>query len=217
MRIRPESARPRVWWHWMNGNITKEGIKLDLEWMHRVGLGGFQNFDAALVTPQVVDHRLAYMTPEWKDAFKYATIARRSIWGWKRRLPVRRAGARPAARGSRGSQAMKKYVWSETRVEGGKPFTGTLAHPPSNTGAFQNLGIRRRADSPERSRRRSSMPTAPSLPIERRQATCPSRSAPENYFQRRQHRHGAAQRRRPGEDDRAAQCASGRRKGLDSI
>ncbi len=69
----PESARPRVWWHWMNGNITKEGIKLDLEWMHRVGLGGFQNFDAALETPQVVDKRLAYMTPEWKDAFKYAT------------------------------------------------------------------------------------------------------------------------------------------------
>ena len=70
----PEGARPRVWWHWMNGNITKEGIKLDLEWMHRVGLGGFQNFDAALATPQVVEHRLAYMTPEWKDAFKYATI-----------------------------------------------------------------------------------------------------------------------------------------------
>ena len=44
----PASARPRVWWHWMNGNITKEGIKLDEEWMHRAGLGGFQNFDAAL-------------------------------------------------------------------------------------------------------------------------------------------------------------------------
>ena len=34
----------------MNGNITKEGIKLDLEWMHRIGLGGFQNFDASLST-----------------------------------------------------------------------------------------------------------------------------------------------------------------------
>ena len=56
----------------MNGNITKEGIKLDLEWMHRVGIAGFQNFDAALATPQVVEKRLAYMTPEWKDAFKYA-------------------------------------------------------------------------------------------------------------------------------------------------
>src|SRR6202012_1035902 len=70
----PNSARPRVWWHWMNGNVTREGIRLDLEWMHRVGLGGFQNFDAALATPQVVDKRLAYMTPEWKDAFKYATV-----------------------------------------------------------------------------------------------------------------------------------------------
>src|SRR4029077_4215359 len=69
----PNGARPRVWWHWMNGNITKEGIQLDLEWMHRVGLGGFQNFDASLGTPQVVDPRLAYMTPEWKETFSYAT------------------------------------------------------------------------------------------------------------------------------------------------
>jgi hypothetical protein len=22
----PAAARPRVWWHWMNGNITKDGI-----------------------------------------------------------------------------------------------------------------------------------------------------------------------------------------------
>ena len=136
----PEGARPRVWWHWMNGNITKEGIKLDLEWMHRVGLGGFQNFDAALATPQVVDKRLAYMTPEWKDAFKYATTLADQL------------GLEEAIAGSPGwsesggpwvpaSQGMKKYVWSETLVEGGKPFTGTLAHPPSNTGAFQNLAI----------------------------------------------------------------------------
>lgn len=23
----PNTAKPRVWWHWMNGNITKEGIQ----------------------------------------------------------------------------------------------------------------------------------------------------------------------------------------------
>jgi hypothetical protein len=136
----PEGARPRVWWHWMNGNITKEGIKLDLEWMHRVGLGGFQNFDAALATPQVVDKRLVYMTPEWKDAFKSAIVL-----GDQLGLEMAIAGS-PGWSESGGpwvpaSQAMKKYVWSETRFEGGKPFTGTLAHPPSNTGAFQNLPI----------------------------------------------------------------------------
>ncbi len=76
----PDSARPLVWWHWMNGNVTKEGIKLDLEWMHRVGLGGFQNFDVAHNAPQVVQTRLLYMTPEWKDAFGYAIRAWGSVW-----------------------------------------------------------------------------------------------------------------------------------------
>jgi hypothetical protein len=68
----PNSARPRVWWHWMNGTVTKDGIQKDLAWMSRVGLGGVQNFDAALSTPQVVPKRLTYMTTDWKDAFRFA-------------------------------------------------------------------------------------------------------------------------------------------------
>ena len=133
-------ARPRVWWHWMNGNISKEGIKLDLEWMHRVGLGGFQNFDAALQTPQVVDHRLAYMTPEWKDAFKYATTLADQL-GLEEAIAGSPGWSESGGPWVPGSEGMKKYVWSETPIEGGKPFTGKLAHPPSNTGAFQNVGI----------------------------------------------------------------------------
>ncbi|MGH9529060.1 MAG: glycosyl hydrolase [Terriglobales bacterium] len=136
----PSSAKPRVWWHWMNGNITKDGIKLDLEWMNRIGIGGFQNFDAALNTPKLVDKRLVYMTPEWKDAFLYATKLADQL------------GLEEAVAGSPGwsesggpwvkpSQGMKKLVWSETRVEGGKPFSGVLSHPPSVTGPFQNIPI----------------------------------------------------------------------------
>ena len=53
----PSEARPRVWWHWMNGNITTDGIRKDFDWMQRIGIGGFQNFDAALSTPQVVEKR----------------------------------------------------------------------------------------------------------------------------------------------------------------
>ena len=55
----------------MNGNITKDGIRKDLLWMKRAGIGGFQVFDAGMATPQIVEKRLAYMTPEWKDAFAY--------------------------------------------------------------------------------------------------------------------------------------------------
>src|SRR6185503_17676467 len=40
----PDSAKPHTWWHWMNGNVTKEGITADLEAMKRVGIGGAQIF-----------------------------------------------------------------------------------------------------------------------------------------------------------------------------
>jgi len=143
----PNSARPRVWWHWMNGNISQEGIQLDLEWMHRVGLGGFQNFDAALSTPQVVKQRLAYMTPEWKSAFKYATKLA-DQFGMEEAIAGSPGWSESGGPWVPGSHGMKKYVWSETTVEGGKPFTGKLPHPPSNTGAFQNLSIQDMLEAP---------------------------------------------------------------------
>jgi hypothetical protein len=36
----PDTARPWVYWFWLDGNITQEGITADLEAMHRAGLGG---------------------------------------------------------------------------------------------------------------------------------------------------------------------------------
>ena len=121
----------------MSGNISKDGIQADLEWMKRVGIGGFQNFDAGLNSPQIVQKRLVFMTPEWKEAFRYATTL------------ADRLGLEMAIAGSPGwsesggpwvppAQAMKKYVWSETRVDGGRPFAGALPKPPSATGAYQN-------------------------------------------------------------------------------
>ena len=137
----PDGAKPRVWWHWMSGNVTKEGIKADLEWMKRAGIGGFQNFDAGLNTPQIVDKRLVFMTPAWKDAFKYAATLADQLG-----LEMAIAGS-PGWSESGGpwvapAQAMKKYVWSETRLEGGKPFKGALTKPPSSTGSYQNLAER---------------------------------------------------------------------------
>src|ERR1700738_2371851 len=136
----PDSAKPRVWWHWMNGNITKEGIKLDLEWMHRVGIGGFQNFDAALNTPQLVQQRLVYMTPEWKEAFLYTTQLADQL-GLEETIAGSPGWSESGGPWVRPAQAMKKFVWSETPVDGGKPFTGALPKPPSVSGPFQNLPI----------------------------------------------------------------------------
>ncbi len=82
----------------MNGNITKEGIRRDLDWMKQVGIGGVDAIDASIDTPQVVDKRLVYMTPEWKDAFRYAARLADQR-GLNRRWIPRPAGARPAVPG----------------------------------------------------------------------------------------------------------------------
>lgn len=138
--VPPSSARPRVWWHWMNGNITKDGIKKDLLWMDRSGIGGFQNFDAALMTPQIVENRLTYMTSGWKDAFSFTSKLADSL-----QLEMAIAGS-PGWSESGGpwvkpKDGMKKIVWSETRIEGGKYFEAKLPLPPTVTGTFQNISI----------------------------------------------------------------------------
>jgi hypothetical protein len=134
----PPSARPRAWWHWLNGNITADGVRRDLAWMHRIGLGGVQNFDASLDTPQIVADRLAYMTPAWRAVFREAVqladaqdmefgIAASPGWsetGGPWVLP---------------QDGMKKLVWSEWRVPGGEPISGPLPPLPTATGPFQTL------------------------------------------------------------------------------
>lgn len=132
----PQSARPRVWWHWMNGNITKDGIAKDMAWMKRVGIGGLQNFDANLQTPQIVDKRLVYMTPEWKDAFAFTAQEAHRL-GLELAIAASPGWSETGGPWVPPADGLKKLVWSETEVAGGKPFTGKLASPPSITGPFQ--------------------------------------------------------------------------------
>ena len=137
----PNGARPRVWWHWMNGNITQEGIKLDLDWMHRVGLGGVTVFEGSIDTPQVVKKRLVYMTPEWKDAFRYATTTADKL-GLEMAIASSPGWSATGGPWVPPAQGMKKMVWSETRVNGGAPFTGILPRPSDASGTFQDFSVK---------------------------------------------------------------------------
>jgi hypothetical protein len=136
----PNGARPRVWWHWMNGNISEPGIDLDLSWMHNAGLGGVTIFEGAINTPQVVPQRLIYMTPEWKQAFTRAVTTARG-YGMEVAIASSPGWSETGGPWVPAAQGMKKMVWSATRVEGGQPFAGTLSHPPEVDGTFQNFSV----------------------------------------------------------------------------
>src|SRR5262245_28212932 len=73
----PAAAKPRVWWHWIDGNVSEEGIRKDLTWLNQIGVGGVQNFDAALGglgrnSAPLVAERVAYLTPRWREMFRFA-------------------------------------------------------------------------------------------------------------------------------------------------
>jgi hypothetical protein len=136
----PNTARPRVWWHWLNGNITREGIEKDIDWMARSGLGGLQNFDAEMMTPQVVAKRLPYMSPEWSDAFKHAVrLAERK--GLEFGIAASAGWSETGGPWVRPEDGMKKLVWSEVTVEGGRPLDVQLPPAPRTTGPFQDLFV----------------------------------------------------------------------------
>lgn len=109
----------------MNGNITKVRIAPDLEWIHRVGIGGFQTFDAALGTPKVLDKFLVYMTPKWKNPFLFAPHKADEL-GLE--MEIADSSGRSESNGPwiKLNYAMRKIVWNETSVEADKPFQGVL-------------------------------------------------------------------------------------------
>ncbi|MEJ2545190.1 MAG: glycosyl hydrolase, partial [Calditrichaceae bacterium] len=136
----PESAGPRTWWHWTGGNVTLEGITKDLEWMHRIGIAGFQLADVSFGSGQTVDDKILFATPAWLDALHHAAqeadrlnleMAIFSSAGW----------SLTGGPWVKPEQAMKKLVWSDTLIHGPRIFSGKLPHPPFNNGPIRNLGF----------------------------------------------------------------------------
>lgn len=134
----PASARPRVWWHWVNGNISADGIEKDLAWLARIGVGGAQVFDVARPMPSLVDHPLTYMSPHWKAAFRGAIQSSRRL-GLELGIASSPGWSESGGPWVPADDAMKKLVWSETTIKGNRRFRDVLALPPSVAGPYQGL------------------------------------------------------------------------------
>lgn len=118
----PDSVRPWVYWFWMDGNITKEGITADLEAMQRVGIGGMILFDVAHNIP---GGPVRFGSPEWYQLFKHA-VSEATRLGLQ--LNMHNS---PGWTGSGGpwitpDLAMQEAVSSRTNISGPGQFNGTL-------------------------------------------------------------------------------------------
>lgn len=133
----PESARPWVYWFWLNGNITREGITADLEAMKRVGIGGVLIMEVDQGAPL---GPVPFMSDQWRALFKHVTAEAQRLGlevnmnndaGWN---------------GSGGpwikpEQSMQKVVFSETTAEGPKPCDQTLPQPETVAGYYRDIAV----------------------------------------------------------------------------
>ncbi len=134
----PDSARPRVWWHWTGGNVTKEGITKDLEWMKRVGIGGAQAADIGMGGGQTIEKPISFFTPEWFDAIKHAASQADRL-GLEMAIFSSSGWSLTGGPWVKPEQAMKKLVWSTTEVQGPMKFNDKLRRPPSGRGMLSSL------------------------------------------------------------------------------
>ena len=133
----PQSASPKTWWHWMNGNITASGITADLEAMRRVGLGGFRSSTLARALPK---DQSPSSVPEWFQLTEHAAkeadrlgleFAMHNCPGWS-------SSAGPWITPE---LAMQQLVWSETFVTGGKPIDVALPQPYTKLGYYRDAVV----------------------------------------------------------------------------
>ena len=140
----PDSAKPQTWWHWTNGNVTKEGITKDEEWMKRAGIGGMHLADVAAGGGQTIpeDQRTVFGSPQWLDAVHHAASEADRL-GLEMSIFSSAGWSETGGPKVKPQQAMKKLVWSETQVQGPMKYSDKLKQPPFSNGAFGNLGAGR--------------------------------------------------------------------------
>jgi hypothetical protein len=146
-RTPPDAAKPRTWWHWTNGNVTEDGITKDLEWMKRVGIGGFQLVDVASGSGQVVEPKINFGTEEWYHAVRHSAEDAKRL-GLEMSIFSSPGWSEAGGPWVKPEQAMKKLVWSETAVTGPSTFNARLDPPPANEGPVRDSGAGARADAP---------------------------------------------------------------------
>src|SRR5512140_2285027 len=65
----PDSTRPGVYWYFMDGNISREGMTADLESMKAAGIGSVLFLEVNVGVPR---GKVDFMSKEWLTLFKHA-------------------------------------------------------------------------------------------------------------------------------------------------
>ncbi|MCX6903159.1 MAG: glycosyl hydrolase [Verrucomicrobia bacterium] len=133
----PDSARPWVYWFWLNGNISSNGITADLEAMRRAGIGGgliMEVDQGAPVGP------MDFMGQPWRELFRHVH-AEASRLGLEINMNDDAGWNGSGGPWIKPEQSMQEVVWTETNVAGPLHFAGVLPQPKAVAGFYRDIAV----------------------------------------------------------------------------
>jgi hypothetical protein len=133
----PPSARPQVWWHWINGNVSKPGITADLEAFKKVGIGGGTICNLGQYGP---DGGVHFNSEAWWDDMHFAMTEAGRL-GLELGVEDCQGWSSSGGPWVKPEDAMKMLVWSETQVGTGSPSVITVPQPQTRHGFYRDVAV----------------------------------------------------------------------------
>ena len=133
----PKEAKVRTWWHWLDGNVTREGITADLEAMQRVGIQEATLFNGGMGFPQ---GPVEYMSDEWLELLKHAASEAKRL-GMELSFHNGPGWSSSGGPWMKPEEAMQTVTYSEQRVKGGRTVCVVLRKPSNRLNCYQDIAV----------------------------------------------------------------------------
>ena len=139
----PNSAKPWTYWFWINGNITREGIKADLEAMARVGIHGVLIMEVA--KPNQPNQMapagpVAFGSLAWRELFGYA-VTEAGRLGMEISMNNDAGWAGSGGPWNTPEFSMQKLVWTSLAVLGSRHCEEVLLKPTAAKGYYRDIKV----------------------------------------------------------------------------
>lgn len=136
------SAPVHTWWHWDNGEISKEGIRKDLISMKENGIAQATILNATdnPWAPVQLPQKVKFMSEEWVGMFTYALDVADSL-GIKIGIHNCDGFATSGGPWITPELSMKYFTWTKTYVHGGGKTDITLPMPTTRRGFYRDAAV----------------------------------------------------------------------------
>lgn len=135
----PADARSWVFWYWMHGAVSPEGITADLEAMRNAGLGGAYLMPIyGPQTPPAYEPPATQLSPRFWRMIRHAAREADRL-GLQLGMHLCDGFATAGGPWVTPELSMQKVVWSEATLSGGQPVDIDLPQPGSYEGFYRDI------------------------------------------------------------------------------